>query len=152
MAQFRWVRTGIDYVDDTNSVGFLLTRGTLRAALVVDSPLTFDWNWDAASLTKATGTGFDPIDISETATGPWHDSTNQCVYHKEPGLSWTNGTAGPVTVTGLEIYLDDVEDTLIGVVVFDDEEVLNIGDAIEVDVFIGIGTCNPESIVTIMEE
>jgi len=151
MASFRWVKEGLDQVDTVFSVNDLITSSPALAYLLIDSPLTFDWSWEAGDLTAATGTGFTPISLATGVTGPWHDSTKECVYRKKPDLTWTNGTAGPVVVTGVALAVDVDDGPLIGVLVFDDEEVLNVGDAIEVELFIGITGCDPDSIVTVME-
>jgi len=150
MASFIWVKEGIDVVDATTTLTAALAITDTRAALVTDDPLTFDWDWTSTDLTFQTGTGLDEKDVHAAWTGPWHDPVNQCVYHKNPAITFTNGTVAPVTVTGLAYYNSD-SGILYGVMVFDDAIVLNVGDAVEIDLFAGIGTCNPAGIVTVME-
>jgi len=151
MASWRWTKEGMLklWSGSDGITGQLANDST--AALVTDSPLTFDWLADRDTYTKASGSGLDPIVVKTAWTGPWVDPDKQCVYEKNPNITFTNGTEAPVTVTGLEIYEAGLDGVLWGVLVFDDEEVLNPGDAIEIDLFAGTGTCNPDATVIVME-
>jgi len=149
--KFRWVKEGLTGIDTVTSMHAWLSIATVKAGLVLDSPLTFDWTWAVGDLTLASGTGLNPIDIHAAWTGPWYDSDNQCLYEKNPNITFTNGTGTPITVTGLQIYDSDDGGKMRGVAVFDDEVVLNPGDALELDMFAGIGTCNPDGIITVLE-
>jgi len=151
MARFQWVKEGITGVDGTTDMQAWLAITTVKAGLVLDSPLTFDWTWTVGDLTLSATTGLTPVDIHADWTGPWYDNENMCLYRKNPSVTWTNGGVVAVTVTGVQVYDSDEGGKMRGVIVFDDEIVLNPGDALEVDIFAGIGTCNPDAIVTTMD-
>jgi len=150
MATFQWVKGGLDRIDDTADMHDVLTAAGVKAGLIGTSPLTYSFTTEYADLTIVTGSGYAPQDIHTLWDRAWHDYDRGCVYRKAPAVTFLNG-GDPLTVTGLAVFDSTDGNFLLGMIVFDDEEVLNVNDGIEIDIFAGITSCNPDAIVTVLE-
>jgi len=151
MGKLLWVKDGMVEIADSAVLALKLGGGDWKSQLLTDSPLTFDFDATIDDVTLATFTGSTAINMSLTKTGPWVNETDQEVYYKIANQTWTNGSGAPVTVTGVAVIDTADDNALKGVLVFDDEEALGIGDAIELELFPGIGQGGQESPVTILE-
>jgi len=142
--RFLLVKGAFDYLVSSGNLGQLLNGSAMKAELVTDDPLTFDWTWDETSLTPATFTGSTAIVLTTHVIGPFQDAVLQQEFYKVTNLSWTNTGAGPETVTGLQ-FMDKVSPQAGGVLILDDPVVINVGDTIVLNVPVGIGQATQDA-------
>jgi len=150
MAAFKWFEMGMNLIVVTELLADGMSDSAWKMVPVTNDPLTFDWNAVDGDMTRATFTGGGPQAISALNVGPFQDATNQEIFYKVVGLTYTNTGAGPESITGLYLFVDGTPDTPLGVLIFDDAIVVNVGVSVIVNVPIGIGQGTQESEVEVV--
>jgi len=140
MAQFLLTKSGLLLLVTSSKLNTILASPTYQLSLVTTDPFTFDWDAVKADLDYAAGTGLDPQTLDTLIlTGPWVDETAQEAYEKFVAVTFSNGTADPITVTGIAI-VQESGTAMIGAAPFDDPITLDVGDSLVMGIPIGVAS------------